>query len=96
MSAAEKIATSPELASWVTLRARHPDEWLCLTDVEPAADGAIRCARVLGHARSMRDLLAQLGEPPPGATVIHTGGRPITTPRLELTDAIRDVVRPRR
>jgi hypothetical protein len=97
MSAAEKILpASDELLSWAAICERHPDEWVCLVDLEHAPDGSVRSARVVGHNRSMRQALAQLGALEPGTTVMHTAGRPLRLPRIEMTDEIRDVVRARR
>jgi hypothetical protein len=97
MSAAEKIVpVSDELLSWAAICERHVDEWVFLVDVEDAADGAIRAARVIGHDRSMRQALARLGAVEPGTAVMHTAGRPLRLPRNATTDEIRDGVRARR
>jgi len=97
MRAAEKVTpTSLGSLSWAKICEQHTNEWVCLLDVENAPDGSIRSARVIGHDRSMRQALAELGVTPPGAVVVHTGGRPLRFPRIELTDEIRDIVRPQR
>jgi len=96
MSVAEKLSTSAESLCWTEIRERHPDEWVCLLDVEYAPDGSVRLARVAGHDRSMRQALAQCGVTQPGTIVVHTAGRPLRFPRIEMTDKIRDIVRPRR
>jgi hypothetical protein len=97
MSVAEKIArTSVDSLSWVRICEQHPNEWVCLRDIENEPGGAIRSARVLGHDRSMRQALAQLAPLQPDTLVVHTGGRPLRLPRIEMTDEIRDIVRRRR
>jgi hypothetical protein len=96
MGLAEKLTTSIESLSWMEIRERHPDEWVCLLDVELAFDGSIRLAKVAGHDRSMRQALAQIGVTQAGTVVVHTAGRPLRLPRIEMTDEIRDIVRPRR
>ena len=96
MSVAEKLSTSAESLSWTEIRERHPDEWVCLLDVEYAPDGSIHLARVAGHDRSMRQALAQIGGTEPGTVVAHTAGRPLRFPRIEMTDEIRNIVRPQR
>lgn len=96
MSVAEKRSTSAESLSWTEIRERHPDEWVCLLEVEYASDGSIRLAKVAGHDRSMRHALAQTGVTQPGTVVVHTAGRPLRFPRIEMTDEIRDIVRAQR
>jgi hypothetical protein len=97
MSVAQKISpTSGESLSWATICERHPDEWVCLLDIAKALDGSIRSGRVVGHDRSMRQVLAQIGELQPNTILAHTRGRPRCTPHIEMTDEIRDIVRPRR
>jgi hypothetical protein len=82
MSAAEKIApTMPESLSWAEIRGRHPDEWVCLIEVEHEPDGAIRSARLISHHRSIKDALKQC---PWSADLVvacaHTGGRKLRIP----------------
>jgi hypothetical protein len=61
-----------------------------LCDVEDAIGGWIGSARVVAHDQSMRQLLAQLGSQPSiHAVVVHTRGRPLRSPRIEMTDEIR-------
>jgi len=96
MSVAEKLSTSAESLSWTEIRERHPHEWVCLLDVEYAPDGSIRLATVAGHDRSMREALARIGVAQPGTVVVHTAGRPLRFPRIEMTNEIRDIVRRRR
>jgi len=74
----------------------YPDEWVCLPDVGYAPDGSIRLARVAGHDRSMRQALTQIGVTEPGTIVAHTAGRRVRFPRIEMTDEIRNIVRPQR
>jgi len=80
------VSESAGPQSWATICERHPNAWVCLHDVETAPDGAIRSARVIGQAPSMRHLLAQVGVPLSETVVVHTAGRPTRTPRIELTD----------
>lgn len=97
MNAAEMIAaTAVGSLAWARICELHPNEWVCLVEVENAPDGAIRSARVIGHDRSMRQALAQVGVTLPNTIVMHTWKRPLRSPRIEMTDEIRDIVRPRR
>jgi hypothetical protein len=97
MSTAQKL-TPMETAplSWARVCELHPNEWVCLFDVDTAPDGAIRSARLLTHDQSMKRALARLGVCQPGTVVRHTGGRPLRFARIEMTDEIRDIVRSRR
>jgi hypothetical protein len=97
MSAALKRApmgTAPP--SWARICELHPNEWVYLFDVDTTPDGDIRSARLISHDKSMKRALAQLGASQPGTVVLHTGGRPLRFPRIEMTDEIRDIVRSRR
>jgi|SRR5688572_18966682 hypothetical protein len=97
MRVAEQVVPSgAESLAWEEIGKRHPDEWVCLVDVENAPDGAIRSGRVIGHDRSMRQLLANIDVPKPGSVIVQTSGRTLRFPRIEMTDEIRDVVRSRR
>ena len=82
--------------TWSQICEHHPNVWVCLLDVEKAADGSIDSARVIGDDPSMRQLRAHLGPPQPHTVGVHTSGRPLLSPRIETTDEIRDIVRPRR
>lgn len=95
MSAAERIAITRG-APWADICAQHADEWVCLEDVEYAADDSIRAARVIAHDRSMNDLLARLDDVQAGGVIVSTGGRRLRPPRIEITDEIRDIVHARR
>lgn len=81
--------------SWARICELHPNEWVCLLDVENAPDGSLDSARVIGHDRSMKRALSQLGMLEPNAVVAHTWKRPLQSPRIEMTDAIRDILRAR-
>jgi hypothetical protein len=81
--------------SWAEIRERHPNEWVCLLNVENTPEGAIGSASLVAHDPSMRKLLAETSLQP-DAVIAHTSDRPWWTPRIELTDEIRDIVRPRR
>lgn len=97
MSVAERISpTSVESSSWEEICQQHPNEWVCLLDIEEGPHDTIRSARLISHDRSMKQALAQMGVAQPGTVVMHTGGRPLRFPRIEMTDEIRDIVRHRR
>lgn len=97
MERAEKLASvEPDALSWGEICVRYPNEWVCLLDVESAREGSILSARVIGHDSSMRSVLAQVGITRAGATIVHTAGRLLRFPRLEMTDEIRDIVRAQR
>ncbi|HEY5922050.1 MAG TPA: hypothetical protein VIV11_10290 [Kofleriaceae bacterium] len=97
MNAAEELTSEISgLSMWAEICERCPNEWVCLLDVVTAADGSIRSARVIGHDRSMKQALMQNGAFSPDTVVVHTWGRPLRSPRIEMTDEIRDIVRPRR
>ena len=95
-NAASLAPTSQQPLRWAEICDLHPNEWVCLLEVENAPDGSIRTARVIGHDRLMRHALAQIGLPKPDTIVVHTWGRPLQSPRIEMTDEIRDIVRHRR
>ena len=96
MSAAEKIAPPvAESLAWTEICRQYPDEWVCLVEVQHEPDGALRSAQVIGHHRSIKEALQQCSwstDP----LIAHTGGRKLRFPRIEMTDEIRDIVRPRR
>lgn len=96
MNPAQRLASaSAEPMSWAEICEQYSSEWVCLTNVESDRDGAICSARVFTHDRSMRKVLAEIGAQPE-LIVVHTGGRPLASPRIEWTDEIRNIVRPRR
>ena len=94
MDAAKPLMPADAL-SWAEICARYPNEWVCLVDMLEAA-GSIRFARVIGHDRSIKLALDQIGTSNPDATVVHTWGRPLRTPRIEIVDESRELVRARR
>lgn len=99
MSAAEKIApTIAETLPWAEICVLHPDEWVCLVEVEHEPEGPIRSARVVGHHRSINGALKQVESwsSHPMVTYSHTGGRKLRFPRIARTDEIRELVRIRR
>lgn len=53
---------SEPMVSWRELCDRHPNEWVCLVDVEhePDADGSVRCGRLVGHFASAAEALRQV------------------------------------
>lgn len=95
---AAKQRTSPgsERMSWLEICQWYSNEWVCLLDIEHEADGSIRSARLAGHDPSITQALAQIGTPGTDAVLVHTRGRPLRTPAIEMTDEIRDLVRSRR
>ena len=48
------------------------------------------------HPNEWVCLFAGLGTLQPGTIGVHTWARPVRSPRIEMTDEIRDIVRPRR
>jgi hypothetical protein len=57
MSAAEVLA--PEISeplTWAEICARHPDEWVCLVEIDRIRPNAFefRTARVIGHGETRR------------------------------------------
>jgi len=99
MNAAEMIApTITNLLGWAEICDRHPNDWVCLVEVEHQTDGSIRSARVVGHHPSLRLALQQVDSWSPDRVVAyaHTGGRKPRFLRIEMTDEIRDIVRARR
>lgn len=97
MSAAEKIApTVTEPLSWAEICKRHPDEWVCLVEIQQEIDRPIAFARVVAHGQAIAQALDQLGTSNPDATIMHTRGRPLQTPRIELVDESRDLLRSHR
>ncbi len=75
---------------------QYPKHRCAGEDVESAPDGGIVSGRVIGHDRSMRQLLAQIDVSQPGSVIVQTSGRALRFPRIEMTDEIRDIVRPQR
>jgi hypothetical protein len=97
MDAAKQLMSPiSERMSWVEICRWYSSEWVCLLDIEHEADGSIRSARLIGHDPSIRQALAQIGTPHTDAALVHTRGRPLRTPAIEMTDEIRDLVRSRR
>jgi len=96
MSTVQNLARATALAiSWAEICMLHPDEWVCLLDIELEPDGSIRSARVVGHDPSAVDALDQIDPPDPDTTLVHTAGRRLHMPRFEMTDEIRDLIRAR-
>lgn len=72
--------------SWADISQRYANEWVCLLDIEHGPDGSIKSARVIAHDGSITKALDQLGSANPDATIVHTWGRPLWTPRTEIVD----------
>jgi hypothetical protein len=97
MDVAEKLVQPiSEPLTWAEICELYPGQWVDLLVVDHEPNGSIRSARVIGHDRSMKQLLAQIGTPQPATVVLHTRGRLRRFPRIEMTDEIRDIIRPRR
>ena len=97
MSAAEKIA--PTLAEWLTwteICNQHPDEWVCLAEVQYEPGGSLRSARLISHHRSIKEALRQCSwSTDPPVACAHTGERKLRLPRIEMTEETRRIIRPR-
>jgi hypothetical protein len=97
MSTAENLApTSAHPLSWGEICELHPNEWVCLLDIDCEPNGSIRSARVASHDRSIERALDQIDPPNPDTTVVHTSGRPLWTPCIEIVDESRDDLQARR
>ena len=62
MNAEELIApTISEPLTWMEICERHPDEWVCLVEIDRIDAGSLefRTARVVGHGKTRRAPLAQ-------------------------------------
>ena len=97
MDAAEQLAPSEsKRTSWLEICEQHPNEWVCLLDIDLGPGGSIHSARVVSHDASIERALDQIDPPNSDTTVVHTAGRPLWTPRTEIVDESRDLVRSRR
>ena len=101
MNAAEKIAlTLSEPLTWAEICERHPDEWVCLVEIERETPNgvAIKSARIVGHGKTRKEPLDQarswsdryqiLGHYFTGRIV----ARPLR-PQVVLDDETRDLFR---
>jgi hypothetical protein len=78
MNAIESFTpTNIEPSGWADICDRHPDQWVCLVDLEHQLDGRILAGRVVGHDRSLTVALQQVDTWSPDCVVAyaHTGGR---------------------
>ena len=97
MDTAERLPPVTSVrTSWLEICEEFPNEWVCLLDVDRDARGAIAWGRVVAHGASIERALDQIAPPDPDTTVVHTAGRPMWTPRIEIVDESRDVVPTRR
>jgi hypothetical protein len=58
MSAAEKIAPAvTELLTWAEICELHPDEWVCLVEIDYIRPGGFefRVARIVSHGKTRRE-----------------------------------------
>ena len=62
--------------TWAEIMRRYPCQWMLLAETEDDDGGNIESAHVLDHDRSAITLLDRTGLVP-GATLIHTAGRPL-------------------
>jgi hypothetical protein len=60
MGAAEKLAPISDSLTWEQICERHPDEWVCLVEIEYTQPyDAIERARVVGHGKTKREPVEQ-------------------------------------
>lgn len=90
------VPLETERLPWAEICRRYPDQYVCIRDAEKGPDGAIRSGRVSDHDRSMRHLLARIDVSQPADVIVQTSGRTLRFPRIEMTDEIRNLVRPKR
>jgi hypothetical protein len=92
-----------EPLTWAEICARHPDEWVCLVEVDFIHPNGLefRTARVVGHGKTRGEPFAQAS--PWWAHYdeighLYTGRITERPPRpsLIIDDEIRDLIRPRR
>lgn len=87
------LPASPSVTSWTEIRHEYPELWVCIVDVERESSGALRAGRVVAHDPSLMRLLDRVEGRFPDGGLIHTSGRPLRRPRLQMTDEIRDLIR---
>ncbi len=87
MRTAESLAPlGAQPLSWQNIRELHPNEWVCLVEIELSPNGSICSARVVSHDPSIERALDLVDPPDHNTTVVHTSGRPLWTPRIEIVD----------
>jgi hypothetical protein len=104
MSAAAVLAPEiPEPLTWAEICARHPDEWVCLVELDQLHPNgfAFRTARVVGHGKTRRAPVDQAMAWRSSYELIghfYTGRVTARPPRptLVLDDETRDAIRTRR
>lgn len=104
MSAAEALtAEISEPLTWAEICARHPDEWVCIVEIDYIHPNGLefRTARIIGHgktrgapvkqAMAWRDRYELIGH-------FYTGRIAVKPPRpsIILDDETRDAIRYRR
>ncbi len=103
MVTAEKLESAiSDTLSWAEICERHPDEWVCLVEIEHArpGDAKIVSARVVGHGKTKREPVeqAQLWWAR-YSTIGHfytgTLGAPPPVIRVSVEDETRDILRGR-
>jgi hypothetical protein len=101
MSAAEVLVPAiSEPLTWAEICARHPDEWVCLAEIDTTRedDLQILTARVIGHGKTQRESLDQATTSFPGYDEIghfYTGelNTSILRPAVIDDDETRDAFR---
>jgi hypothetical protein len=90
MDVAEQLAPNKaeQQLSWAQICDRYPNEWVFLLDIEKTADGSIGAGYVIGHDRSMKQLLSQIPSQP-NTVIVHTSGRPLRFPSEFVVVPIR-------
>jgi hypothetical protein len=104
MSAAAVLASEiSEPLTWSEICARHPDEWVCLVELDQLDPNgfAFRTARVVGHGKTRRAPVDQAMAWRARYELIghfYTGRVTARPPRptLVLDDETRDAIRTRR
>ncbi len=101
MSAAEVLA--PEISeplTWAEICARHPDEWVCLVEMDRVNPNnfEFRTARVIGHGATRREPVEQAMAWRAAYEFIghHFTGRVMVRPprpSLIIDEEIRDLIR---
>jgi len=104
MSAAEALAAEiSEPLTWAEICARHPDEWVCIVEIDRVDPNGFefRTARIVGHGKTSRAPVEQAMAWRDHYDLIghyFTGRVTMRTPRpsLILDDETRDAIRYRR
>lgn len=85
--------------TWTEICEKHPNEWVCLVEIERESDGRISSGRVVGHHRSINEALNLVDSWSSYPMVAYSNTGKIKLPRfprIEMTDDLRELVRARR